>query len=491
MSIYVYELPTTGAISFADFCVDQSPAGTYAAHLAEATQARANLRGVLKESKRTDRDDKDYLRLVKVLDEYLPQLYAVMACVAAGEIALRSEPMFSWRTTLSAHLFNASPRLALPSLHYDLAASLLTYAFALSNLASALIATYDRDAEPGKGDERIGFAVNLLCRAAGVLGTLAEGVLPAWEREGGGVGRPVDLSREVVGALAKSTLAAAQSLAIRKLLSKATADALLAPGPPLPKSHPSPALLAKLHLECAALYGGAGALFSKGSGSGSGAGAGAGGEITPALKRHLSSHTALHTTLAHKWLGVDAGEGERSGEAVGFLTWARKGLEELRGGGIGGGGSGGAGEGKGKGRGKGKGVVQEELESVSVFLAHYTKINDSLSFQPVPKQRDLQARIPAGRLAVATKPYAPPRPAFGPGSAGWEARSQGYGDAPGDGGRRTEVDDLGDALRRADLGCDGEGEATDGDGGGNYAPQRSTAAAGAGAGTYAGAGSYF
>ncbi|KAH7918730.1 hypothetical protein BV22DRAFT_1041540 [Leucogyrophana mollusca] len=51
------------------------------------------------------------------------------------------------------------------------------------------------------------------------------------------------------------------------------------------------------------------------------------------------------------------------------------------------------------------------------------------SFPPDP-----QERIPTGRLAIAPKPYAPPRPAFGPGEARWEARLQGYGDAPGDGG---------------------------------------------------------
>ncbi|KAH7917209.1 hypothetical protein BV22DRAFT_1135596 [Leucogyrophana mollusca] len=94
--VYVYDLPANDAISlgisFADFCIDQAPAGAYAAHLAEAIQAHANLHGVLKESKRTDRDDKDHLRLSKVLDEYLPQLYGVMGCDATGEIARRSEP---------------------------------------------------------------------------------------------------------------------------------------------------------------------------------------------------------------------------------------------------------------------------------------------------------------------------------------------------------------------------------------------------------------
>jgi hypothetical protein len=51
-----------------------------------------------------------------------------------------------------------------------------------------------------------------------------------------------------------------------------------------------------------------------------------------------------------------------------------------------------------------------------MFWKHYKKVNDSLSFQPVPSQSDLQSCIPAGRLAVAVKPFVPPTPAFGPGS---------------------------------------------------------------------------
>lgn len=63
MSIYLYELPTTGSISFVDFCSDEND--VYTTHLSEATQARANLRGALKESKR-DNGEKDFLKLVKV-----------------------------------------------------------------------------------------------------------------------------------------------------------------------------------------------------------------------------------------------------------------------------------------------------------------------------------------------------------------------------------------------------------------------------------------
>jgi len=39
-----------------------------------------------------------------------------------------------------------------------------------------------------------------------------------------------------------------------------------------------------------------------------------------------------------------------------------------------------------------------------------------VSFLPVPSQAELQAAVPAGRLAVAIQAFAPPLPAFGPGS---------------------------------------------------------------------------
>jgi hypothetical protein len=60
--MYIYELPTTGAISFSEFCVDHSAEKAYNRYFAEASQARANLRGVLKDSKR---GEKDFLGLVK------------------------------------------------------------------------------------------------------------------------------------------------------------------------------------------------------------------------------------------------------------------------------------------------------------------------------------------------------------------------------------------------------------------------------------------
>jgi hypothetical protein len=69
MECYQYELPTTGAISFTEICVDKS--SKYTTHLATATSARARLRTALKECKHTD-GEKDYLKLVKVVTSLEP-----------------------------------------------------------------------------------------------------------------------------------------------------------------------------------------------------------------------------------------------------------------------------------------------------------------------------------------------------------------------------------------------------------------------------------
>ncbi|KAF7291662.1 BRO1 domain-containing protein [Mycena chlorophos] len=413
MSVYLYELPTTGAISFADFCNDTTTEKLLTTHISDATQARANLRAVLKESKRAHDDERDHLKLVKILDDYIPKLRGIVACVSSGQIELKSEPVFSWRPTLSANLFNHSARLNLPSLHAELACTLLTYAFALSNLAHAkvaLLGAYERDRAISEADRKLKdgqltVAADLLCRASGIFSYIAETVLVQWDASGNSaaVAKPPDLSREVNNALAKLALADAQTLTIRKLLSRSAYDNNVAPGPPLPKSHPPPALVSKLHLECAALYSSARTLAKTSSSSSSSSSKGISinkdGEVSTDLRKYLSDETAMHEAWSHKWLGVDAGENggtERGGDAVAFLVWAKKELEELK--------------------GRKKDRVSEELERVNVFLKHYKKINDSLHFQPVPSQADLQARIPAGRLVLAAKVFVPPQPAFGPGS---------------------------------------------------------------------------
>lgn len=121
--------------------------------------------------------------------------------------------MFSWRSTLSESLFNSSPRQSVPSLHADLAFTLLTYAFVLSNLARTTVASLGNyecersisDADRKAKDEKLNFAVTLLCRAGGVYKHLSEKVLPEWDKsDSSSQGRPPDVTQQVTNALAKS-----------------------------------------------------------------------------------------------------------------------------------------------------------------------------------------------------------------------------------------------------------------------------------------------
>ena len=68
MAPYAFELPTTGVISFSDFCVDRSD--SYGIAILDATTARANMRAILKETKHSG-GEKDYLRVIKVMRLYL------------------------------------------------------------------------------------------------------------------------------------------------------------------------------------------------------------------------------------------------------------------------------------------------------------------------------------------------------------------------------------------------------------------------------------
>lgn len=122
--------------------------------------------------------------------------------------------MFSWRTTLSAHLFNNSPRLSRLTLPSELIFTLLTYGFALSNLARlnvVALGAYERergisDVERKMKDEKLGFAVTLLCKASGIFEHVGTTVLSGAEQTPGwntGNARPPELSKEVASALSK------------------------------------------------------------------------------------------------------------------------------------------------------------------------------------------------------------------------------------------------------------------------------------------------
>lgn len=175
------------------------------------------------------------------------------------------------------------------------------------------------------------------------------------------------------------SLADAQTLAIRRLLSKSAYDSNITPGPPLPKSHPPPALLAKLHIECVSLYSSARLLAkTPGASKSSSLSGDSGKDVASDLRRYLSNQASLHSALSHKWLGVEAGEKggtDKGGEAVAFLQWARKELEDIKDGGK----LVSLGSAEKEKEERWKADINNELANVTIFFKYYKKMNDTVS----------------------------------------------------------------------------------------------------------------
>lgn len=168
------------------------------------------------------------------------------------------------------------------------------------------------------------------------------------------------------------------------------------PGPPLPANHPSPALLAKLYLHVSRLYDSSRALFKAHASDPTTSRRlfrsdkieepdSAEGELLAGFKRYLKKEGLLSQALAHKWLGVDAGEngkGVRIGEAIALCKYSQARLEDMEDGAV-------REKMKGLGIGRGnekrkeerkarKGRVERDLEDIGAWVKSYTRQNDTV-----------------------------------------------------------------------------------------------------------------
>ncbi|EJU04137.1 pH-response regulator protein palC [Dacryopinax primogenitus] len=408
MSVYYYELPTTGAVTFGDLLDDRT--GTHTEDVSNTSSSRAQVRGILKETKRMGAE-KDYLRVIKVVEDYLPHLGGIMDCVFAEELMPYSEPKFSWRSTLSSHLLKNSPRVEGTGFYYELCFCLLTYAYGLCDLAHATVASlgnyeqegYLSEAERKEKDEQLNFAARTLCKAAGIFKSIPDAILPQWAKVNSasskGKDRPPDLSPEVLATLPKVAMADANGLAIRKLMSRSVAESIAVPGAPLPKSHPAPSLLGKLWIHVHTEYATARSLVNKSTALG------VRDEVDADLRKYLEHGAAHALAMAFKWFGIDAGERGRNGVAMAFLTAAKEDLAELK-------------DVKGtsalESKSQQKEAIAEEIDSVTQWFGRYKVANDSITFQDVPSKAQVRAMIPDGVAVLKLQLFSLPKAAFGP-----------------------------------------------------------------------------
>jgi hypothetical protein len=129
---YLYSLPTTGAIKFTNLISD--PTNAHVSDLARATNARNRVRAVLKETRRAEGGNKDWMACANVrnfgllllvvvfrrwdieadraihlcvrqaIQDYLPHLLAMMRCTEDDGLLLKGLPRtFHARAALSCN----------------------------------------------------------------------------------------------------------------------------------------------------------------------------------------------------------------------------------------------------------------------------------------------------------------------------------------------------------------------------------------------------
>ncbi|CAG8495251.1 17127_t:CDS:2 [Cetraspora pellucida] len=156
---FVYPLPTTGTISFSDFLLDEN--NLYINEITEATAQRGRVRATLKEVNKTD-GPKDYMIVMKVIDDYLPYLLAIVDCLEGGQLRLKQEFETSWRCTLSDSVLKKK-RVKCRGIYYELIFTLMTYGYACSNWASNII---EKELQKDGIDNKLKQAADILSKAS-------------------------------------------------------------------------------------------------------------------------------------------------------------------------------------------------------------------------------------------------------------------------------------------------------------------------------------
>jgi hypothetical protein len=214
--MFVHSLPTFQAISFADHLHTSK----WGIEGTKTTEKRSRLQQTLKavtEQKVAEDvltvSQKGWIKIVQSVDDYLPYLFSIYDSIKSDDILLKGELLFTWRDTLSS-----SSKVTLPGIQYELLSSLNLQAKALCNFAASLVASlgdYETteaatltDEERKRKEDRLKFAADLQCRAAGIFEYVGRHIIPEWENLEGvsrlsQMGRSIESTAEMCFALSE------------------------------------------------------------------------------------------------------------------------------------------------------------------------------------------------------------------------------------------------------------------------------------------------
>ena len=143
----------------------------------------------------------------------MPHLYGMHNALLMDDIIKREPLLMTWRSALAPGV-----KAELHSIHAEMCAMHALYGMALSNEAVAMVdavGPYELDASLGADerracDERLKLAADMLCRASGVFGYLADRLVPQWDT--------IDETRRVPELTLEGGQALAKYVAVQRLL---------------------------------------------------------------------------------------------------------------------------------------------------------------------------------------------------------------------------------------------------------------------------------
>lgn len=321
--MYTYAVPAVSSVVYTDLAV----ANELHAEVVHTSQLRASV-------ERCVRECAEPLVLVQAMSEYLPYLLALHESILHDKVFLRDELHVKWTSMITP-----GPKFQLHGMLSEVYMMHVLYAAALRANAATIVdalGTYGQEAAQDPAREgRLKVATDLLCRASGVCEYVLTQLLPACAPPPLPSAYPPEMRSEGILASAKLAMADAHALAIRKL----QAPFGIAPGTPLPPHHPSPSLLAKLHLHTSTLYRDAHTLMLR-----------ALGMDAPkhklvqklhtlrpdedtkmAFPAYANKHALAHRARAFLWLGIERGETAHSiGWAIAYLGMAEHIMADVR-----------------------------------------------------------------------------------------------------------------------------------------------------------------
>ena len=351
--MYTYTVPVISSVTHTDLVA----AGELHAEVVHTSELRACV-------ERCVRERAAPLALVQALSEYLPYLLALHESILLDKVMVRDDVRILWTSMITP-----GPKFHLHGMLSEVCVMHMLYAAALrANAATTVeaLGTYGIDAahDPAK-EGRLKVAIDLLCRAGGVYEYVQTQLLPSCPPPSSPSANPPELRSEGILACAKLAMADAHALAIRKL----QAPFGVVPGTPLPVQHPSPSLLAKLHLHTSTLFRDAHTLLMR-----------ALGLDAPKQKLVQKLHTLrpdedskmafctyadqqalMHKARAFLWLGIERGEVANStGWAIAYFDMSERMMSDLQ------------------GRKTKRTSLPLELAHIRQWLATYKKTNDTV-----------------------------------------------------------------------------------------------------------------